>query len=210
MADCCNGKLYNHTILCMYTCFCCFTSPFALSPLSQGLCNIWISLRGLIKYFWFWFWNVSTYSLSKSFYLCCVVEAMTVDANKMKYEQDEGRFEQKGTACVFQIAVCCAWGESQHETQTVHKDERYKGSPKVKPKHLDHPLVAGCSVGHKLCLLHVSGWNMVQSKKSNTNFSKMVSSRGVSCTVKHLGLSPECPGSLMLKPTETCRQQYII
>ena len=30
----------------------------------------------------------------------------------------------------------------------------------VKPKHLDGPLVAGCSIGHKPLLLHVSRWDM--------------------------------------------------
>ena len=31
----------------------------------------------------------------------------------------------------------------------VYKDGRHDSSPKLKPNHLDHPLVAGCSVGRK-------------------------------------------------------------
>ncbi len=33
--------------------------------------------------------------------------------------------------------------------QTVYKDGRHDSSPKVKPKHLHCPLVAGCSIGYK-------------------------------------------------------------
>ena len=36
----------------------------------------------------------------------------------------------------------------------------------MKPKLLDRPLVAGCSIGHKARPLHVSGWDMGQTKKS--------------------------------------------
>ena len=39
-------------------------------------------------------------------------------------------------------------------------------SQKVKPKHLNRHLVAGCSIGCKSCLLNVNGWDMDQSKKS--------------------------------------------
>ena len=62
---------------------------------------------------------------------------------------------------------------------TVYKDGRHDSSSKVKPKHLDRPLVAGCSIGHKSRPLHVNGWNMSQTKTSkctaNTFFPKMVS-----------------------------------
>lgn len=37
---------------------------------------------------------------------------------------------------------------------------------KVKSKHLDHPLVAGYRIGHKICLLHVSWWNTAQTTNS--------------------------------------------
>ena len=36
------------------------------------------------------------------------------------------------------------------------KDGRHNSSPEVKPKHLIRPLLAGCSIGHKPCPLHVS------------------------------------------------------
>ncbi len=56
---------------------------------------------------------------------------------------------------------------------------RHDSSPKVKPKHLDRPLVAGCSIGHKSRPLHVSRLDMGQTKKSkymlNIFFPKMVS-----------------------------------
>ena len=56
---------------------------------------------------------------------------------------------------------------------------------KLKPKHLDRPLVAGCSVAHELFLLHVSFWDMGQPKKSkytlNKFFTKMVSGILGSC-----------------------------
>lgn len=32
----------------------------------------------------------------------------------------------------------------------VYEDEQQDSSPKVKPEHLDCPLVANCSTGHKL------------------------------------------------------------
>ena len=38
-------------------------------------------------------------------------------------------------------------------------------SLKLKPSHLDLPLVAGCSIDHPPCLLHVSGRDMDQSYK---------------------------------------------
>ena len=48
----------------------------------------------------------------------------------------------------------------------------------VKPKHLDHPLLAGCSIGHKPHLFHVSGWDMSQTKNSKYSsdefFTEMV------------------------------------
>ena len=34
----------------------------------------------------------------------------------------------------------------------------------MKPKYLNRPLVAGCSIGHKSRPLHVSGWDMGQTK----------------------------------------------
>ena len=40
---------------------------------------------------------------------------------------------------------------------------------KVKPKHLDCPLVAGCSVGHKSCILYMWGWDMDQTKQKVSN-----------------------------------------
>ncbi len=56
---------------------------------------------------------------------------------------------------------------------------RHDSSPKLKPKHLDRPLVAGCSMGHKPRSLYVSRWDMGQTKnskyKSNIFFPKMVS-----------------------------------
>ena len=33
-------------------------------------------------------------------------------------------------------------------------------------KRLNHPQVAGCSIGLKSCLLHISEWDMDQTKKS--------------------------------------------
>ena len=44
---------------------------------------------------------------------------------------------------------------SAHAIATI--DGRHECSPKVKPKRLDHHLVAGCSIGPESCLLHVSG-----------------------------------------------------
>ena len=38
-------------------------------------------------------------------------------------------------------------------------------APKGKPKLLDYPLVAGCSIGHKPRPLCVSVWDMGQTKK---------------------------------------------
>ena len=46
---------------------------------------------------------------------------------------------------------------------------------KVKPKFHDCHLLVGCSIGHKPCLLHVSGMSMDQNKNSNKVFFKMVS-----------------------------------
>ena len=34
---------------------------------------------------------------------------------------------------------------------------------KVKPERLTRHRVAGCSIGQKTCLLHVSGWDMDQT-----------------------------------------------
>ena len=44
-------------------------------------------------------------------------------------------------------------------------------------KRLNRRLVAGCSLGHKSYLLHVSGWDMDQTKThmSNNIFSMMIS-----------------------------------
>lgn len=43
---------------------------------------------------------------------------------------------------------------------------------KVRQKHLDHPLEAGCSItGHKPYPLHVSRWDTGQTKKSNNTAS---------------------------------------
>ncbi len=52
---------------------------------------------------------------------------------------------------------------------------QYKGwwhdsRPKVKPMHLDRPLVAGCTTGYKSHFLLVSGWHMGW-KKSNNNIN---------------------------------------
>ena len=45
-------------------------------------------------------------------------------------------------------------------------------TPKVNPEHLDHYLVAGCSIGHKSCLLHVNEWDMDQTKKTKFRLNK--------------------------------------
>ena len=48
------------------------------------------------------------------------------------------------------------------------------GHWKIKPKHLDHPLVAGCSTAHEPCPFHISKWDKGQSKNSKykeKNFS---------------------------------------
>ena len=50
----------------------------------------------------------------------------------------------------------------------VNKDGRHDVEPKVKPKHLDCPLVADCSIRHKACLLIVSRWD-TKSKKTHTS-----------------------------------------
>ena len=65
------------------------------------------------------------------------------------------------------------WGAPE----TVHKDGQHDSASEVKPKSLDQPLLAECSIGHKSRLLHVSGWDMSQTKKysSDTFFQKMVS-----------------------------------
>ena len=49
----------------------------------------------------------------------------------------------------------------------INKDGGHDSSSKVKPMCLDRPLVAGCSMGHKSWLLHVSGWD----KKSKSNIA---------------------------------------
>lgn len=54
---------------------------------------------------------------------------------------------------------------SVFQTHRLYKDGRHDSSPKVKPNHLHRPLVAGCSIGHKPGLLHVSGWGMDQTKR---------------------------------------------
>ena len=42
------------------------------------------------------------------------------------------------------------------DTSTLYKDGLHDTYPKVKPKHFDCPLVAGCNIGHKYSPLHVS------------------------------------------------------
>lgn len=49
--------------------------------------------------------------------------------------------------------------------QTVHKVGRHDSSSEAEPNH--RPLVAGCNIGHKPRLFHVSGWDMGQAKESN-------------------------------------------
>ena len=60
--------------------------------------------------------------------------------------------------------------------QRHYKDEPHACSPKVKPKHLDSPLMAGCSIGHNPCLLRVSGCDTAQTKMYTLNhfFTKIV------------------------------------
>ena len=57
----------------------------------------------------------------------------------------------------------------------VYKDGSHDSSVNKKPKHLDCPLVAAYSVGHKSCHLHVSRWDMNQTKKSKYTSNKLVS-----------------------------------
>ena len=40
---------------------------------------------------------------------------------------------------------------------------------------LELPLVAGCSTGHKLCLLHVSRWDVDQTKRSKYTLNQSTS-----------------------------------
>ena len=61
-----------------------------------------------------------------------------------------------------------SWG-LRGKCMTVCKDGQHECLPEVKPNHLDHPLVAGCSIGHIFCLLHVSGWNINQTKEYTLN-----------------------------------------
>lgn len=49
---------------------------------------------------------------------------------------------------------------------TVYKAGWHQSSQKVKPTHLNCPLVAGCSIGHKPCFLHVNGWDQVTRKNT--------------------------------------------
>lgn len=74
------------------------------------------------------------------------------------------------------VSCMCVQYRDRSRTQTVYKDDK-DGSPKVKPKYLNRPLVAGCCTGHKP--LHVSGWDMTQTKKSkyksDTFLPKMMS-----------------------------------
>ena len=44
-------------------------------------------------------------------------------------------------------------------------------------KHLDQPLVAGCSIAHKSHLLHVRRWDMDQTEMSKYTSNKMFSER---------------------------------
>ena len=66
----------------------------------------------------------------------------------------------------------------QSDPQTVHENGWHNTVPKVKPKRLHVPLVAGCSIDEKPCHHHVSGWVVDQTKKlkyaSNKFFSEMV------------------------------------
>ena len=52
-----------------------------------------------------------------------------------------------------------------HKVMTIHlhsKNQRMQikmdemTAPKREPNYLDRPLVSGCGIGYKLCLLHVS------------------------------------------------------
>ena len=43
---------------------------------------------------------------------------------------------------------------------------------KVKPKHLHHPLVTGFSIGHNPHSVHVSRWDMDQTKKFEDTSNK--------------------------------------
>lgn len=40
------------------------------------------------------------------------------------------------------------------QTMTVHKDGQHDSTPKVKPKHINRPLVACCSKGQK-CVINM-------------------------------------------------------
>lgn len=64
------------------------------------------------------------------------------------------------------------WSRPYHQTSvldslTLYKDGWHDSFAKVRPEHLDHFLVAACSIGYKSCRLCVSRQNKGQTKNSS-------------------------------------------
>ena len=66
--------------------------------------------------------------------------------------------------CLYDFCLIAASKQTDHRLNT--KMEDMTAPHKVKAKHLDRHLVAGCSIGHSP-FLHVKGWKKDQSKMSN-------------------------------------------